>query len=118
MNTFMKLAGLMMAAVISVGCVSQMDYDRTRTALLKEKEQNAELQVRLESAQSEIRALREARGAVSDSDLQVRLEAALSDKDRMSQKLAELEQRLRNKWVAARSCCPARWIRPCVIWHR
>ncbi len=82
--------------MLAVGCVSQTDFDRTRTALLKEKEQNAELQVRLEAAQSEIRALRESRSAVSDSDLQVRLEAALADKDRMTQRLAELEKRLRD----------------------
>ncbi len=97
MKTYLRLACLGLAAMMTIGCVSQTDFDRTRTALLKEKEQNAELQVRLEAAQSEIRALREARsGAVSDSDLQVRLEAALTDKDRMTQRLAELEQRLRN----------------------
>ena len=95
MKTFLNLVLLTVVAFVMVGCVAQADYDRVKTALLTEKEQNADLRARLETANSEIKALREARTG-GDSDLQAKLDAALADKEAMSQKLAELEKRLRD----------------------
>lgn len=93
MNRYLKLAVAALVSLTAIGCVSQADYDRLRTALLKEREQNADLQARLEQAAAEIKALREARSG--DQDLQARLEAALADKEKLSKALAELEDRLR-----------------------
>lgn len=78
----------------SWGCVAQGEYDELLTTYRKTQEQVVELRAALEEADARIAAL-EGRGTINRS-MQNELEAALAERDRLRNALADAEGQLRD----------------------
>ncbi len=106
MKWFVRALCLVVVSASAIGCVSQSQYDSLRTAYLREKEQNVDMQARLEEALARANALRSAQTG-PDADLEGRLAQALQDKARLDAALAEMEQRLRAAGMDTQIALPA-----------
>lgn len=82
-----------MLAGMSWGCVAQAEYDELLTTYRKTQEQVVELRAQLEEADARIAAL-EGQGTRNRS-MEVELEAALAERDRLRAALADAEAQLR-----------------------
>lgn len=108
MKSFARVLALVVISASAFGCVSQGQYDSLRTAYLREKEQNVDMQARLEEALARANALRSAQtGPSSDADMEARLAQALQDKAKLDAALAEMEQRLRAAGMDTQIALPA-----------
>lgn len=91
-----RLLGFITLAAValgSLGCVSQSEYDSLLTTYRKTQEQVVELRAQLEEAEARL-AAREAQGARNRA-MARELEAAIAERDRLREALAEAEQQLR-----------------------
>ncbi|MFW5682245.1 MAG: OmpA family protein [Phycisphaeraceae bacterium] len=92
-----RLLGCIMIAAVglgSLGCVSQAEYDSLLTTYRKTQEQVVELRAQLEEAEARL-AAQEAQGS-RNRDMAMELEAAIAERDRLREALAEAEQQLRD----------------------
>ena len=93
MTRFLGFITLAAVALGSLGCVSQAEYDSLLTTYRKTQEQVMELRAQLEEAEARLSA-QEAQGSRNRS-MAMELEAAIAERDRLREALAEAEQQLR-----------------------
>jgi chemotaxis protein MotB len=93
-KSWMKWALVASMAFMGVGCVAQGEHDRLLTVYRKSQEQVVDLQTRLEEANAQIAALREA-SATPPAELLAKLQQAEQERDAAQQALAEAESRMR-----------------------
>jgi chemotaxis protein MotB len=93
-----RFAAFALIALMSVGCVSQQQYDDLQLLYRRTGEQVVDLKAKLEEANARIKALQEAanRGS-NDPELQAKLAQALADRDRLAKALADAENALKNR---------------------
>ena len=92
-----RLLGCITIAAValgSLGCVSQAEYDSLLTTYRKTQEQVVELRAQLEEAEARLSA-REAQGS-RNRGMAMELEAAIAERDRLREALADAEQQLRD----------------------
>lgn len=91
-----RLLGCITIAAValgSLGCVSQAEYDQLLTTYRKTQEQVVELRAQLEEAEARL-AAQEAQGS-RNRGMAMELEAAIAERDRLREALAEAERQLR-----------------------
>lgn len=93
MTRLLGFVTLAAVALGSLGCVSQTEYDSLLTTYRKTQEQVVELRAQLEEAAARLSA-QEAQGSRNRS-MAMELEAAIAERDRLREALAEAEQQLR-----------------------
>jgi len=96
MATLKSLFAVVLTAFIllGTGCVAQSEYDNLQTIYRKTAEQVLELQLLLEEAEGRIAAF-EAEGGHNQA-MAMQLEAAIAERDRLRDALADAEARMRD----------------------